>query len=105
MKEMTKEQIQEIFNDEAFVKEVLQAEDIKAVQTMLADKGLELTEADIAELKDTLANRSEPSDELSDAELSEVAGGNAQTVKNFILGALAISPIVYAVTSHYDIRW
>lgn len=71
---MDEKRIEGIFSDEAFVTRLLQMERVEEVQAALKEKGLELSVQDIHKIRDTLISTSS-FDELSEADLEEVAGG------------------------------
>lgn len=73
---MNEERIKEIFSDEVFVTNLLDLETAEEVQSALKEKGLELSVQNIHKIRDTLMSSS-GLDELSEAELEEVAGGIA----------------------------
>jgi hypothetical protein len=70
---MNIENVKEVFSDEAFVKELFEMETASQVQAALKEKGIELTEAEILEIRDTLAKVE--SGELTEDMLENVAGG------------------------------
>lgn len=51
---MSKEKIREIFEDEAFVKEIFNLESVAEVQMALKEKGLELTEDELMSIRDII---------------------------------------------------
>ena len=75
------QKIKEVFSDEAFVKSLLNMECAEEVQTAIAEKGIELTVADIEMLRGLLAHTGE---EISEEELENVAGG-------FVIPAIVIT--------------
>ncbi|MBR3631191.1 MAG: Nif11-like leader peptide family natural product precursor [Mogibacterium sp.] len=104
MSTMSNEQLTEIFSDEAFVKELLAADDVKAVQQMLEGKGLSLTEAEITAVQERLENYNDG--ELSEDDLEDVAGGSVGSVVKGVVGTIVIAaPFVFAVKDHFDLRW
>ncbi|NPV91234.1 MAG: Nif11-like leader peptide family natural product precursor [Firmicutes bacterium] len=72
--------IQEVFSDEAFVKNLLVMETPEEVQEALQKKGVDLTVEDIVKIRDLIAKK-QNAGELSDEDLEGVAGG---TVGEFI---------------------
>ena len=103
---MNEQRIKEIFSDEMFVKNLLSMETAEDVQAALKEKGLELSVQDIHKIRDTLMSVSSI-DELSEADLEEVAGGIAiSTVLGLIFGGL--STLFTAASSTHNItnrRW
>ena len=90
---MNLERMKEVFEDEAFVKELLTLETAQEVQEALSQKGVELTVEEIEQVADLLSRHqtrelSEKEEkileglnryqagELSEEELQEVAGGS-----------------------------
>lgn len=78
--------IKELMTDEAFVKELLETEEVADVQSKLASRGVELTEEEIKKLGQEIAKAADgaytieqleamANGELSDDELEDVAGG------------------------------
>ena len=75
---MDANRIKEVFSDEAFVKSLLELENPAEVQAALKEKGIDLSESKIMEMRDQIAahieNGTTP-DELSLDQLDDVAGG------------------------------
>jgi hypothetical protein len=72
---MSEQEIRELFSDEAYVSSLLALDTAEEVQASLAEKGLELSEAEITKLLDSIQNYSESDGELSEASLESVTGG------------------------------
>ncbi|NPV91236.1 MAG: hypothetical protein HPY50_10755 [Firmicutes bacterium] len=67
--------VQEVFSDEAFVKNLLALETPGEVQAALQNKGVDLAVEDIVKIKDVIVKRQNAGGELSDEDLEGVAGG------------------------------
>ncbi len=89
--------VKEIFADKDFVAKVMEMETAEEVQAAVKAQGVELTLEEIEATKAELANQLEnpDSDEISDEQLENVAGGFAVTtiVCAAIIGAGAIGGI------------
>jgi TRAP-type uncharacterized transport system fused permease subunit len=72
---MNEQEIKELFSDEAYVSSLLALDTAEEVQASLAEKGLDLSEAEITSLLDTLQKYAESGGELSEADLETVTGG------------------------------
>lgn len=77
--------IQSVFQDEVFVKGLLVMETPQEVQTALAERGVQLSVAEIIQIRDYLVAKAANGEELSEAELENVAGGFASIL---IIGPL-----------------
>ncbi len=71
---MNEQEINELFSDEQFVKELFALETPEEIQAVLTNKDIDITIEDISELKELLTKKE--AGELSDEELEDVAGGN-----------------------------
>lgn len=91
----------EVFSDKEFVKSLLLMETPEEVQSALKEKGIDLTVEDIMQIRE-MCNRAD-TDELSDDELENVAGGicPAVIVLGFF-GALHLIGFVHEATNR---RW
>jgi hypothetical protein len=69
---MDKMKIEEIFSDKEFVKELVALKDNAAVQAALKEKGLDLTEEQIAAIRESMTKKTS---ELSAEQLEQVSGG------------------------------
>jgi hypothetical protein len=69
---MDKMKIEEIFSDKEFVKELVAMKDNAAVQAALKEKGLDLTEEQIAAIRESMTKKTS---ELSAEQLEQVSGG------------------------------
>ncbi len=97
---VNEQKIKEIFSDEVFVESLANMETAEDVQATLAEKGIELTVADINALRVQLSNGEE---ELSEEDLENVSGGVAIALLFSICGALfATGTLVNNVTNR---RW
>ena len=75
---MDKQHIKEVFSDEAFVKSLFELETPSEVQAALKGKSIDMTEAEIIELRDEIVRQAEKAqngEELSLEQLDEAAGG------------------------------
>lgn len=93
--EQKNEKIQEVFSDKEFVEKLLAMETAEEVQAAVKEKGLELTLEEIEATKKSIINSLEKndSDEVSDDQLEQVAGGFAITT------ALAIAGVITGAAS------
>ncbi len=82
--------IKEIFADKDFVEKILAMETAEEVQAAIKAQGVELTIEEIEATKAELVNQLEnkDSDEVSDEQLENVAGGFAVTTAILIAGGL-----------------
>ena len=71
----SEETIRQVFSDEAFVKTLFALETPEEVQSLLKEKKIELSIAEILKIRDLLLNTTEKDGMLSDEELQEVSGG------------------------------
>ncbi|NPV91238.1 MAG: Nif11-like leader peptide family natural product precursor [Firmicutes bacterium] len=78
-------QIQEVFGDEAFVKNLLALETPEEVQAALQKKGVDFTVEDIVKVKDAIAKRQNAGEELSDEDLEGVAGGSVGEIVDGVI--------------------
>ena len=69
---MDKTKIEEIFSDKEFVKELVALKDNAAVQAALKAKGLDLTEEQIAAIRESMTKKAS---ELSAEQLEQISGG------------------------------
>jgi hypothetical protein len=94
---MSEQEIKDIFSDEAYVSSLLALDTAEEVQASLAEKGLDLSTAEITKLLDTLQKYSEADGELSEDALETVTGGVisiiilAIVVGLFMAGAVGVS--------------
>ena len=90
---MTNEQIMNIFADEAFVKELIAMEDNAAFQAALKEKGIELTDEEVAVIRQLQAKAAAgeiTKEQLEDGELPEelldhVSGGVIGTIVGVLI--------------------
>ena len=73
---MSKERMNEVMKDEAFVKGLLELETPEEVQKAFAKKGVTVSVDEIMQLKAALVKVAEKGGDLSMAEMDEVAGGS-----------------------------
>ena len=83
---MNQEKIQEVFSDEAFLKEIFSKEIPEEVQSILAEKDVELSIEDILKLRKIIEKKLNQGVELSDDKLEDGTGG-----------VVVIGAIVYTV--------
>lgn len=74
---MNEQKIKEVFSDQAFVESMLEMETAEDVQKALAEKGLDLSLAEIQSIKNSLENTE---GELSEESLENVAGGSITAI-------------------------
>ena len=72
---MNKELLNAALADTAFVKRIAEAESAEAVQTLFAEKGLDLSLEDVKEIGKQIERLSQDADELNETDLENVAGG------------------------------
>lgn len=72
---MNKELLTAALADTAFVKRIAEAESAEAVQTLFAEKGLDLSLEDVKEIGAQIERLSQDADELNETDLENVAGG------------------------------
>ncbi len=102
---MNEQKIKEVFSDAAFVEALMNMESAEDVQSAIAEKGIELSVADIEALRVQLSGEGE---ELSEDALENVAGGFAITatvvsaIAGCISAAAGLTSMVHNVTNR---RW
>lgn len=90
---MNEELLKSVLSDADFVKSLTELENPEDVQAALKEKGIELTLEDITAVQNILENSNgELSDELSEDDLENVAGGSLT-----IMAALGIAGLITAV--------
>ena len=108
---MDTKKMKEIFEDQAFVKSLIEKETAAQVQAELKKKGIDLTEQDVMKLREEInsqINSGKSADELSLNALDDVAGGVSvnpilSIVKNPVIDMMkkmqqpGINPL--------DVRW
>ena len=67
--------IRQVFNDEEFVKGLFALETPEAVQAALRGRDVEMTMEEIRQVRELLVKRLETGEELTEEELTQVAGG------------------------------
>ena len=77
---MNEERIKEIFSDEEFVKELFSKETPQEAQDLLAEKDIDVTVDEVVKIRNLLVKKAQAaqngeSAELTEEELSDVAGG------------------------------
>ena len=98
---MNEEKMKEVFSDEEFVKEFFSKETPEEAQAMLAEKDIEVSVEDLIKLNEILekkAQSAEDSEELTDDDLENVAGGELAFCL-ITLAVLAFTAIVAAIGS------
>ena len=97
---MNEERINEVFSDEAFVKELLSKETPEEVQAMLAEKDIDVTIDEIVKLRELIIKKLQKAqsgeEELGEDDLEDVAGGSVTA--SILAGAVAaLAPFAVAV--------
>jgi predicted ribosomally synthesized peptide with nif11-like leader len=105
--EQKNEKIQEVFADKEFVEKLLAMDTPEEVQAAVKEKGLELTLEEIEATKKSIVNSLEKndSDEVSDDQLEQVAGGFAITTALVIAGAITAGATGAAALGSAVHRW
>lgn len=80
------EKINELFQDETFVENLLSKETDIEVKALLAENGVEISLEEISAIKKTVEARLENDSELSEDDLENVAGGS--DVSDIITGVV-----------------
>jgi hypothetical protein len=92
---MSEQEIRELFSDEAYVSSLLALETAEEVQASLAEKGIDLSEAEITKLLETIQNYVQSGEELSEADLEAVTGGViGAIIAILVLGGLALGTAI-----------
>ncbi len=89
---MDESRVKEVFSDEEFVKGLMALEEPAEVQAALKEKGIEMTEDEVVQLRDVivkLAEQAGENGELSLEQIDEAAGGIA-------LGTVVLGGLVFA---------
>ena len=104
---MNQEKIQEIFSDEAFLKEIFSKEIPEEVQSILAEKDVELSIEDILKLRKIIEKKLNQGVELSDDELKDVTGGVVVigAIVYTVLPLIAATIICDAILDATNTRW
>ena len=104
---MNQEKIQEIFSDEAFLKEIFSKEIPEEVQSILAEKDVELSIEDILKLRKIIEKKLNQGVELSDDELEDVTGGVVVigAIVYTVLPLIAATIICDAILDATNTRW
>lgn len=103
--------IQEVLADKDFIAKVMEMENPEEVQKAFQAKGIELTLEEIEDAKKEIGNRLENADseEISDEQLEQVAGGvigTAVTIATAVVGAAgALAALGNAVNRWTNRRW
>jgi hypothetical protein len=84
---MSEQEIKDIFSDEAYVSSLLALDTAEEVQASLAEKGLDLSTAEITTLLDSMQKYAESDEELSEADLETVSGGLLISLILVLVGA------------------
>ena len=106
---MNEERIKEVFSDEEFVKELFSKETPEEVQVLLAEKDIDLTVAEIVKLGEIVAKKLQQTEngesaELTEEELSDVAGGAAVVVLVVLASVLGAAFVGTVGKVGYDIH-
>lgn len=104
---MNQEKIQEVFSDEAFLKEIFSKEIPEEVQSILAEKDVELSIEDILKLRKIIEKKLNQGVELSDDELEDVTGGVVVigAIVYTVLPLIAATIICDAILDATNTRW
>ena len=104
---MNQEKIQEVFSDEAFFKEIFSKEIPEEVQSILAEKDVELSIEDILKLRKIIEKKLNQGVELSDDELEDVTGGVVVigAIVYTVLPLIAATIICDAILDATNTRW
>ena len=104
---MNQEKIQEVFSDEAFLKEIFSKEIPEEVQSILAEKDVELSIEDILKLRKIIEKKLNQGVELSDDELKDVTGGVVVigAIVYTVLPLIAATIICDAILDATNTRW
>ena len=104
---MNQEKIQEVFSDEAFLKEIFSKEIPEEVQSILAEKDVELSIEDILTLRKIIEKKLNQGVELSDDELEDVTGGVVVigAIVYTVLPLIAATIICDAILDATNTRW
>ena len=97
---MSKEKIREIFEDEAFVKEIFNLESIAEVQAALQEKGIELTEEEILGVRDLLIKVEEggiSAEQLESWAAQAEDGELPEEMLELVSGGLLISSLLIGI--------
>ena len=97
------EKIQQVLNDQEFVKELLALDSAEAVQAKLAEKDLKLSLDEVKLAQEMIVKKLESGSELSEDDLETVAGGVvAETVAAAAAVAACVIAVVAAIPSFID---
>ena len=104
---MNQEKIQEVFSDEAFLKEIFSKDTPEEVQTILAEKDIELSIEDILTLRKIIEKKLNQGVELSDDDLEDVSGGVVVigAIVYTVLPLIAATIICDAILDATNTRW
>jgi hypothetical protein len=89
---MSEQEMRDILTDEAYVSSLLALDTPEEVQASLAEKGIDLTEAEITALLQAIQSYVQSGGELSEADLETVTGG-------FVLMGFLIGLVVATISS------
>lgn len=104
---MNQEKIQEVFSDEAFLKEIFSKEIPEEVQSILAEKDVKLSIEDILKLRKIIEKKLNQGVELSDDKLEDVTGGVVVigAIVYTVLPLIAATIICDAILDATNTRW
>ena len=104
---MNQEKIQEVFSDESFLKEIFSKDTPEEVQTILAEKDIELSIEDILTLRKIIEKKSNQGVELSDDDLEDISGGVVVigAIVYTVLPLIAATIICDAILDATNTRW
>ncbi len=94
-----KEKLQQLMQDEKFLKEILDLETIEEVQHAFKEKGVNISTEDLKSVRELIIKFIDNNYELSEEELEEICGGSAITgILIFILKAILAGIITGGAT-------
>jgi hypothetical protein len=102
---MGEQEIKDLFSDEAYVSSLLALDTAEEVQASLAEKGLDLSEAEITTLLESIQKYSESDGELSEADLENVSGGLLGAIVIIVWSVLMLSALGGVVNARTRRRW
>lgn len=70
-----KENLLNLFSDEEFLEQLFSLDELADVKKLLREKGVEMTDGQLMEIKDQIVKQVEGGGEISDASMERVAGG------------------------------
>ena len=106
---MNEERIKEVFSDEEFVKELFSKETPEEAQDLLAEKDIDISIEELVKLKDIIvaklqATENDETVELTEEELTDVAGGVIPTLVFAGFLGFVITNVLLVANGH-ELRW